>query len=238
MISLFRERELARLQQSGWATNPTIRSLIENSGLPSPTAAIADFMDDERWITAERAERNLRARFDGFRFSDDVTFGLLLVPSPRYLDTRGRIPDDVRASQHPDLTADFVDPALDLGVDLSAASLPWTPFISVVGAYGISAGSYDDVVHSPGDRFEVDGVDTRETMTRQLWGARLLQSPPGVLPDSDFNDTWTFTLFPGEPLAGGQAPSATVLKGRVRFRTGKADRGIGSARVSPAIRLV
>ena len=35
----------------------------------------------------------------------------------------------------------------------------------------------------------------------------------------------------------GRAVSGTVLKRRVRFRLGKADRGIGSARVSPALPL-
>jgi len=36
---------------------------------------------------------------------------------------------------------------------------------------------------------------------------------------------------------GGAAVSGTVLKKRVRFRLGKANRGIGSARVSPALPL-
>jgi hypothetical protein len=200
--------------------------------------AIADIMDGERWAMAAKVDAQLRAHFDAFRFGGVVEFGILLVPSPRHLDTRGRIPDEVRASQRPGLTADFVDPSLDLGVDLSVNGLSWTPFVSVVGVYGLSGGSYDDIVRSPLERFAVDGVDTREAMTRQLWGARLLQSEPGTIPDSDDNDTWTFTLFPGEPLFNGQAASGTVLKGKVRFRLGKADRGIGSARISPAVRLV
>lgn len=33
------------------------------------------------------------------------------------------------------------------------------------------------------------------------------------------------------------AESGTVLKGKVRFRLGGADRGIGSARVAPAIAI-
>jgi hypothetical protein len=40
---------------------------------------------------------------------------------------------------------------------------------------------------------------------------------------------------PGEELVDGQAESGTVLRGRVRFRLGKPDRGIGSARVAPAL---
>ena len=54
-------------------------------------------------------------------------------------------------------------------------------------------------------------------------------------PDCEHNERWTFTLFPGEELVDGQAESGTVLKGKVRFRLGKPDRGIGSARVAPAL---
>jgi hypothetical protein len=42
-------------------------------------------------------------------------------------------------------------------------------------------------------------------------------------------------VFPGEELVDGQAESGTVLKGKVRFRLGKPDRGIGAARVAPAL---
>ena len=106
----------------------------------------------------------------------------------------------------------------------------------VVGQYGISAGSHEDVT-AAAELFEVDGVDTRGLMTRQIWGARLLQCPPGLVPDSDYAGRWTFTLLPAEGLVDGRAVSGTVLKRRVRFRLGKADRGIGSARVSPALPL-
>jgi len=57
------------------------------------------------------------------------------------------------------------------------------------------------------------------------------------LPDCEANDHWTFTLFAGERLIDGCAESGTGLKGRVRFRLGKPDRGIGSARVAPAIAI-
>jgi hypothetical protein avisC_09635 len=108
----------------------------------------------------------------------------------------------------------------------------------VVGQYGVSAGSYEDIIKAPVERFEVDGVDARAFMTRQVWGARLLQCPPGVVPDSDGAERWTFTIFPAEGLVDGRAVSGTVLKKRVRFRLGKANRGIGSARVSPALPLM
>ena len=74
-------------------------------------------------------------------------------------------------------------------------------------------------------------------MTRQIWGARLLQCPLGLVLDSDYVERWIFTLLPGEGLVDKRAVSGTVFKRRVRFRLGKADRGIGSARVSPALPL-
>jgi hypothetical protein len=74
-------------------------------------------------------------------------------------------------------------------------------------------------------------------MTRQLWGARVLQAGMRFLPDTEANDRWTFTLFAGDELDGGRAPSGTILKSRVRFRLGKPDRGIASARVAPVVPL-
>ncbi|MHB1717262.1 MAG: hypothetical protein ACYCV5_08040 [Acidimicrobiales bacterium] len=71
-------------------------------------------------------------------------------------------------------------------------------------------------------------------MTRQVWGARVLQSGRR-LPNCEANDRWTFTVFVGEALTDGAAESGTVLKGKVRYRLGKPGRGIGSARVAPGI---
>jgi hypothetical protein len=106
--------------------------------------------------------------------------------------------------------------------------------ISVVGAYGPSLGSCQDVVNSPAKDFTVLGEDTRKLMIRQIWGARVLQAG-ATPPDCEHNERWTFTLLPGEKLIDGHAESGTVLKSKVRFRLGKPDRGIGSARVAPAV---
>jgi len=67
-----------------------------------------------------------------------------------------------------------------------------------------------------------------------VWGARVLQSGAS-LPDCEANDRWIFTLFPGDGLTDGLAESGTVLKSKVRFRLGKPERSISSARVAPAI---
>ena len=252
VVQEFRDREIARLERSGWATNAALRQRLEAVGLRPPAEVVAECLDEgagvgngvgARWARAERAVARLREHFAPFRFSDDVDYGLLAVPASSRLDTRGAMDPGIRRGQQPDLTEDFVDPALGEGADLAdldglaLGRDGWTILAGVVGQYGISAGSHEDVVAAPTERFEVDGVDTRALMTRQVWGARLLQCPPGLVPDSDYAERWTFTLFPAEGLVGGRAVSGTVLKRRVRFRLGKAGRGIGSARVSPALPL-
>src|SRR5207244_12735904 len=80
----------------------------------------------------------------------------------------------------------------------------------------------------------VDGIESRNLMVSQSWGARVLQSG-NELPDSDARASWTFTVFPGEEQIEGSAPSGTILFGRVRFRLGRSDRGISVVRVCPAI---
>lgn len=234
MHMTFREVELDRAARSGWMS-PAVREMLAVHGLPTPAEHLEGIQDDDWWKHAERAAAALREHFATFRFGKRTEFGLLLVPSPGKIDTRSPLPPAVRKQQSPDLGEDFVDPALGRGIDLTIPGVPWTPFVSVIGPQGISAGSHVDVRDAERRRFEVLGHDTRDAMTRQLWGARLLQSPAGTIPDSDYNDVWTFTLFPAEPLVDGKATSGTVLKGQVRFRLGKSNRGISSARVAPGI---
>ena len=258
VVQEFRDREIARLERSGWATNAALRQQLEAVGLRPPAEVVAECLDEgagdeggagARWARAERAVAHLREHFAPFRFSDDVSddvdYGLLAIPASNRLDTRGAMDLGIRRGQQPDLAEDFVDPALGEGVDLAGsagaggttlAKDGWMVIAGVVGQYGISAGSHEDIT-AAAELFEVDGVDTRTLMTRQIWGARLLQCPPGLVPDSDYAERWTFTLLPAEGLVDGRAVSGTVLKRRVRFRLGKADRGIGSARVSPALPL-
>ena len=251
-VQEFRDHEISRLERSSWATNTALRQALKAAGLRPPAQVVAECLDEgtggrgsagSRWERAERAVARLREHFASFRFADDVDYGLLAIPAIDRLDTRGAMDPRIRRGQQPDLVEDLVDPALGEGADLAdldglaLGRDGWTILAGVVGQYGISAGSHEDVVAAPTERFEVDGVDTRALMTRQVWGARLLQCPPGLVPDSDYAERWTFTLLPAEGLVDGRAVSGTVLKRRVRFRLGKADRGIGSARVSPALPL-
>ena len=98
---------------------------------------------------------------------------------------------------------------------------------TVVGAYGPSLGSYAQIVGAAAAAFAVLGTDEHGDDTATM-GARVLQAGRGPLPDSEHNQRWTFGLLPGEPLTDQQVESGTILEGRVRFRLGRPDRGIGT----------
>ncbi|MGZ0151548.1 hypothetical protein ACXJJ3_31145 [Kribbella sp. WER1] len=209
---------------ASWGTAP-VSTLVAERALPPITPEyLRDTFD---WASAEHATHALAAHFGTARFADEVEYGALLVPDPAHLDTRRPLPPAVRPTPSPDV----FDERLPAGSAVPAGA-PWHLLVSVIGSYGPSLGSYNDVLAS--DAFVVDGQDTRTWMTRQVWGARVLQCG-ATPPDCEHNERWTFTLFPGEALVDGQAESGTVLKGKVRFRLGKPDRGIGSARVAPAV---
>ena len=75
----------------GWQT-PRIRELLEDAGLPSPLTFLTEVLSEEQWRAAQRGVMLLRERFSDFRFAGSVEYGLLMVPSPRHLDTRSSIP--------------------------------------------------------------------------------------------------------------------------------------------------
>jgi hypothetical protein len=231
----FTEGQIELLAGSGWSRCHSVARAVGGAGLPAVTARyLRDAFPATQWKAAEAATAALREHFHAARFAEEATFGVLLVPDPAKLDTRQPVSPDVRRDQLGQPAADVFDPRLPEGVLGIGPGRDWTLVATVTGPYGISLGSYQRVAGGPAEAFTVDGHDTRALMTRQIWGARLLQGG-AALPDSESNDHWTFTLFAGEELIDGQAESGTVLKGRVRFRLGKPDRGIGSARVAPAL---
>ncbi len=188
-----------------------------------------------QWKTAETATAALREHFSAARFAEETTYGVLLVPDPSKLDTRQAMRPDVRRDQLGRSTSDVFDELLPPGTLGIGPGRDWTPVATVTGRYGISLGSCEDVSGGHADAFTVEGHDTRALMIRQIWGARVLQAGSD-LPDCEANDHWTFTLFAGEQLVDGRAESGTVLKGRVRFRLGKPNRGIGSRSLSSRLR--
>jgi hypothetical protein len=231
----FKAEQVARLAESGWARCESVREALDRAGLPPVTPDwLASAFGHDLWDAAERAVRALRDHFASARFAEQTTYGILLVPDPGRLDTRRAMPAAVRACQLDAPAADVFDARLPSGVLGVRPGRPWTAVATVTGIHGPSLGSHNQIVTGPASAFTVAGTDTRALMIRQLWGARVLQNGSQP-PDCEANAPWTFTLLPGEGLTDGQAESGTVLKGRVRFRLGKPDRGIGSARAAPAI---
>lgn len=230
----FKTEQMARLA-AGWSGCASVAEAVAQAGLPAVTPDyLATAFSDDLWEAAERAVLALRNHFASARFAEETTYGILLIPDPGRLDTRRAMTAAIRADQLGTPTKDVFDERLSAGVLGIGPGRPWTMVATITGAYGPSLGSHHQIVGGPAASFTVAGTDTRALMIRQLWGARVLQSGPD-LPDCESNERWTFTLFPGEGLTDGQAESGTVLKGKVRFRLGKPDRGIGSARVAPAI---
>ncbi|MEJ3748630.1 hypothetical protein WEI85_35785 [Actinomycetes bacterium KLBMP 9797] len=233
----FKAEQVAMLAESGWSCCESVAEAVAKAGLPAVTPDyLADAFSADQWAAAEHAVLALRDRFASARFADETTYGVLLVPDPGKLDTRRPMAASVRAGQLGTPTEDVFDERLPVGVLGIRPGTPWTMVATVTGVYGPSLGSHYRIVEGAMAAFAVAGTDTRALMIRQLWGARVLQSGRR-LPDCESNQRWTFTLFPGEGLTDGQAESGTVLKGKVRFRLGKPDRGIGSARVAPAIAI-
>ncbi|TDU91483.1 hypothetical protein EV138_5089 [Kribbella voronezhensis] len=236
-MTTFQDDQVRRLLASGWSTCGGIAGHVRAGGLPSITREyLNDAVGSDQWQFAEEAVRALTDRFSSARFADEVRYGVVLVPAASALDTRGAMPAAVRADQAGAESGDVYDERLPAGTLLTTAEHDWTMVAGVVGNYGPALGSYYQVTDAPAEDFTLFDQDTRRLMTRQVWGARVLQCGR-TPPDCELNERWTFTLFPGEPLVDGLAESGTVLKGRVRFRLGKPDRGIGSARVAPAIAI-
>lgn len=236
-MTSFRTSQIGLLTASGWSTCGSVADAVANAGLPAVTASYLETkFSADQWRAAEAAVSAVRDRFSAARLADEVTYGTVLVPDPDRLDTRTFMDPATRQDQLGAATTDVFDdrlPAGRLGIRPGHA---WTLVASVTGPCGIALGSYNDVVAADAEAFTIDGVDVRDLMIRQVWGARVLQSGQS-LPDCEANDRWTFTIFPGEGLVDGLAASGTVLKGKVRFRLGKPDRGIASARIAPAIAI-
>lgn len=231
----FKDEQIALLATSGWSRCDSVAAAVADAGLPPATTGyLGDMFATEQWTTAETMAAGLREHFSDARFAEETTYGVLLVPDPAKLDTRQAMRPDVRRDQLGQPTPDVFDERLPPGTLGIGPGQDWTMAVTVTGRYGIALGSYETVSGGSAEAFTVHGHDTRAPMIRQIWGARVLQSGP-YLPDCEANDHWTFTLFAGEKLVYGFAESGTVLNGKVRFRLGKPNRGISSARVAPAI---
>ncbi|MFZ5889622.1 MAG: hypothetical protein ACOY0T_01025 [Myxococcota bacterium] len=227
---------ISHLAASGWNSCESIRKALQKAKLPVPTAKyLQTAFPQKAWRRAHEAVEALREHFAEARFADRATFGVLLVPDPKKLDTRGAIPPAVRRDQKLKGCEDFVDERLPEGVLAIKPGTDWTLVATITGTAGIFMGSDNEVRNDKSRKsYTVLGQDTRALMIRQIWGARVLQCGED-LPDSTTCDTWTFTLFCGEDKVDGQSVSGTILHGEVRQRLGKPERRISSARVCPAL---
>ncbi|WP_166971819.1 hypothetical protein [Brevibacterium atlanticum] len=238
MTIIERAQELARLEASGWfRLSDALNALDVPADFGGRALSYLRSQSHAWWRSAEERGQELAAWMAGHRFAEQAELGLLIVPSPSVLDVRGRLPQSLRSAQRNDLLDDVVDDRLGAGVDSVAVGTSASVFLTCVGIYGISLGSFDDIIARDPAECTVTDTDIRTTMTRQLWGARVLQAGTAALPDTELNDSWTFTLFVGDGLSAGMVGSGTILKSHVRFRLGKSNRGIGSARVAPALHL-
>ncbi|WP_031468286.1 hypothetical protein [Sciscionella sediminilitoris] len=232
---------LDRLTETAWCTSTALRAGLERRGLPVPDAAYLDrafTARDRSELAAAIAELGAHfARAHGSSSkhgAEQVRFGALLVPDPARLDTRTAVEPELRAGQTGITGPDFVDARLPAGRLVTEPGRDWSLFATVLGPAGPHFGSDETVRAADPALFTVRGTDTRTLMVRQLWGARVLQSGAS-LPDCEIGGDWTFSLLPGEDRVAGKAVSGTILHGKVRFRLGRADRGIAVARVCPAL---
>lgn len=225
-----REHEIARIDASGWKT---LTGLPPNIG-----EELREFLltrTSNWWQKADAVAVELDGWLRDKRFGNQVELGLLYVPSPTILDTRTPMNPRIRQEQRDDLLEDVIDPRLGAGSNLVSPTTRGSLFVTCVGQYGPALGSFTTITESEAASYTVADYDVRQSMTRQLWGARVLQSGRHELPDTELNGSWTFTLFVGDGLVEGMAGSGTILKSHCRFRLGKANRGIGSARAVPAV---
>ncbi|WP_211370286.1 hypothetical protein [Nonomuraea turkmeniaca] len=154
----FKDEQIARLAESGWARCGSVVEAVARAGLPAVTPGyLATAFPEELWGAAERAVLALRHHFASARFADETTYGILLVPDPGKLDTRRPMAAAVRADQLGAPVNDVFDDRLPAGVLGVRKGVPWTAVATVTGVYGPSLGSHNQIegrigggVHSGG----------------------------------------------------------------------------------------
>jgi hypothetical protein len=143
----FRDSELARIEASGWrrieAVAAALRGVDPMKYLRGRPAAW--------WSEAAGIAAELREAIAPFRFADDAEVGVLFVPPVSVLDTRRPVDARIRKAQRADLGEDFADPGLGEGCDLVPGGAAGAFFLTLVGRYGVNAGSYEAVARAPSE---------------------------------------------------------------------------------------
>lgn len=131
-MSTFREQQTELLGRSGWNQCPSVATAVAQAGLPAPTREYLDTLTVAAWSAAEQAVAALEEHLRRARFAEEVSWGLLLVPDHRRLDTRQPMPGHVRADQRDTCGDDVVDPDLTPGVLAVDTGAAWTLIGTVV----------------------------------------------------------------------------------------------------------
>lgn len=99
-MTSFRASQIAALVESGWAQCRSVADAVARAGLPPLSVGyLQNAFTAERWHAAEMAVSALRDRFSAARFAEEVAYGMVLVPDPDQLDTRGRMDGPRRANR-------------------------------------------------------------------------------------------------------------------------------------------
>jgi hypothetical protein len=153
----FKSEQIELLDSSGWNTCTSINEALKSAGLPAPSAKyLGKAFSDRQWAQAAGAVQALREKFKDARFAKDVVYGVLLVPDPGKLDTRGALPSSIRRDQLGDAVDDVVDERLPAGRLVVQPGRDWTMVATVVGSEGVSMGSYDAIAEASVDLFTVE----------------------------------------------------------------------------------
>jgi len=145
-VVTFRGDQVKLLAKSGWNCCSSIREGLKKVNLPVPTATYLEAaFTSKQWTRAYQATSALRDHFKDARYSDEATFGILLVPDPNKFDSRGAVNPAIRRDQTEFSGPDIMDERLPAGKTVTKPGVDWTLVATITGAAGIFLGSYNDV---------------------------------------------------------------------------------------------
>jgi hypothetical protein len=144
--ALFRHEQINLPAKSGWNSSRSICEGLKKVNLPAPTAGyLESAFASEQWARAYHATTALRDHCKNARYADQAIFGVLLVPDPNKLDTRGGVDSAIRRDQTEISAADIVDKRLPAGNLVTKPGIDWTLVATITGSAGIFLGSYNNI---------------------------------------------------------------------------------------------
>jgi hypothetical protein len=112
-VATFRGDQVKLLAKSGWNCCSSIREGLKKVNLPVPVVTYLEAaFTSKQWTRAYQANGALRNHFKDARYIDQATFGILLVPDPNKLDTRGALDPVIHRDQSELSGPDIMDKRL------------------------------------------------------------------------------------------------------------------------------